>query len=83
MHLCNVTYSFIFFGRWQSLFAAVSCAAVPIIGKHMCKMTVNDKPITALLVSGSFVTLVKSDVIQPMDFHARKIGIVCVHLSRT
>uniref|UniRef100_A0A8C5LTZ1 Gypsy retrotransposon integrase-like protein 1 n=1 Tax=Leptobrachium leishanense TaxID=445787 RepID=A0A8C5LTZ1_9ANUR len=65
--------------RRQSLFSTVSCTAVPVKGKHMCAITVNDKHVTALLDSGSLVTLIKAELIDSVNFRAKKVAVVCVH----
>lgn len=40
---------FSFRDRQQSLFSTVSRTAVPVIGKNMCRVLVNDMPIFGLL----------------------------------
>uniref|UniRef100_A0A8C5LSP2 CCHC-type domain-containing protein n=1 Tax=Leptobrachium leishanense TaxID=445787 RepID=A0A8C5LSP2_9ANUR len=65
--------------RRQSLFSTVSCTAVPVKGKHMCAITVNDKHVTALLDTGSLVTLIKAELIGSVNFRAKKVAVVCVH----
>ncbi|XP_041424937.1 uncharacterized protein LOC121395450 [Xenopus laevis] len=75
MH-CGLVYG----NRRQSMFAQAVCAAVPQTQteKQMCSLSVEGKQITALLDSGSLVTLVKSDLVQPQKSQGNMIGVICI-----
>uniref|UniRef100_A0A8C5PVW7 Gypsy retrotransposon integrase-like protein 1 n=1 Tax=Leptobrachium leishanense TaxID=445787 RepID=A0A8C5PVW7_9ANUR len=45
----------------------------------MCVLSIDGKPVTALLDSGSVVTLVRADFISLNKYHPSTIGVICVH----
>uniref|UniRef100_A0A8C5MJ42 Gypsy retrotransposon integrase-like protein 1 n=1 Tax=Leptobrachium leishanense TaxID=445787 RepID=A0A8C5MJ42_9ANUR len=64
-----------------SFFAQFTCTAAhkEHIERQMCKMSVDGKAVTALLDSGSVVTLVRPEFVDPIKYHPSTIGVVCVH----
>ena len=67
--------------RRISLFAQVACVATSQsrLEKQMCVISVDGKPLTALLDSGSVVTLVRSACVDPAKLHPSSIGVICIH----
>lgn len=70
-----------FMKRCISLFAQVTCTAScqSCIEKQMCVISVHVNPLTALLDSGSVVTLVRNDCVNPTKLHPSTIGVICIH----